>query len=57
MKFFFDKFFNVNDIWASAMDTASRFILLETAEADKDDVFVGMIKFLMLFDNNTYNLQ
>jgi hypothetical protein len=39
------------------MDTASRFILLETAEADKDDVFVGMIKFLMLFDNNTYNLQ
>jgi hypothetical protein len=39
------------------MDTASRFILFETAEADEDDIWVGMIKFLMLFDKNTYNLQ
>jgi hypothetical protein len=56
LKFFFDKVFNVNVIWASAIDTASRFILFETAEADEDDVWLGMIKVLVLFDKNSWNL-
>jgi hypothetical protein len=39
------------------MDVASRFILFKSAEADEDDVDVGMIKVLILHVMNTYNLQ
>ncbi len=39
------------------MDNASRFILFETTEIDEVDVWVGMIKVLLLLYKNTYNLQ
>jgi hypothetical protein len=39
------------------MDNASRFILFETTEVDEVDVWVGMIKVLMLLYKNTYNLK
>ncbi len=57
LKFFFVKFLIVNEIWASAIDNASRFIWFETAEAVEDDIWVGMIKILMLLERKTYNLQ
>ncbi len=51
LKFFFDNVFIVNEIWASAVDIASRFILFDTAEADEDDVWDGMFDGLILFNN------
>ncbi len=48
LKFFLVKFLIVNEIWASAIDNASRFIWFETAEAVEDDIWAGMINVLML---------
>jgi len=38
-----DKVLIVKDIWVSAKETASRFIVLETIESDEDNTSVGMI--------------
>jgi hypothetical protein len=47
----FDKVLIVKDIWVSAKETASRFIVLETIESDEDRrLQLEWFIFLILFD-------
>ncbi len=54
LKLLFDKVLIVQEICASAKDNASRFIVLETAKADEDNISIGMTDILILLDNTLY---